>query len=130
MREVERLARELEDLKKRQYESAHWDERNVIAHMRLTDFEDGQTLFVEELQSDWAQDVRQGKASAHAPFVDSTGKWLDLMLKKVLQQAANGYYARVAFIGGQQSADRYSLDKQVSRIEYANGHIKIGRAHV
>ena len=105
------------------YGSSHWKTKDVIAHTRLTDFENGQTLFVEELQSDWAQDVRKGEASAHAPFVDSTGKWLDLLLKKVLLQAAEGGYARVAFIGGQQSADRYSLDRQISRIEYANGRL-------
>lgn len=105
------------------YGSNHWDTTDVIAHTRLTDFENGQTLFVEELQSDWAQDVRKGEVSAHAPFVDSTGKWLDLLLKKVLLQAAEGGYARVAFIGGQQSADRYSLDRQISRIEYANGRL-------
>ena len=105
------------------YGSNHWDTTDVIAHTRLTDFENGQTLFVEELQSDWAQDVRKGEASAHAPFVDSTGKWLDLLLKKVLLQAAEGGYARVAFIGGQQSADRYRLDRQISRIEYDNGRL-------
>ena len=105
------------------YGSNHWDTTDVIAHTRLTDFENGQTLFVEELQSDWAQDVRKGEVSAHAPFVDSTGKWLDLLLKKVLLQAAEGGYARVAFIGGQQSADRYGLDRQISRIEYANGRL-------
>ena len=105
------------------YGSSHWKTKDVIAHTRLTDFEHGQTLFVEELQSDWAQDVRKGEVSAHAPFVDSTGKWLDLLLKKVLLQAAEGGYARVAFIGGQQSADRYSLDRQISRIEYANGRL-------
>ena len=105
------------------YGSNHWDTTDVIAHTRLTDFENGQTLFVEELQSDWAQDVRKGEVSAHAPFVDSTGKWLDLLLKKVLLQAAEGGYARVAFIGGQQSADRYRLDRQISRIEYANGRL-------
>ena len=105
------------------YGSSHWKTKDVIAHTRLTDFEHGQTLFVEELQSDWAQDVRKGEVSAHAPFVDSTGKWLDLLLKKVLLQAAEGGYARVAFIGGQQSADRYSLDRQISRLEYANGRL-------
>ena len=105
------------------YGSSHWDTTDVIAHTRLTDFENGQTLFVEELQSDWAQDVRKGEVSAHAPFVDSTGKWLDLLLKKVLLQAAEGGYARVAFIGGQQSADRYRLDRQISRIEYDNGRL-------
>lgn len=43
------------------YRSPHWDEPNVLAHIRLNDRIDAQgrrVLFVEEVQSDWAQ---QGK---------------------------------------------------------------------
>jgi len=50
----------------------------------------------------------------------STEGWLNLALKKVMIMAAEGGYDRVAFINGQQSADRYDLSKQVDRIEYEN----------
>lgn len=43
------------------YKSGHWDQPNVLAHIRLNDRTDAdgkRVLFVEEIQSDWAQ---QGK---------------------------------------------------------------------
>jgi len=52
------------------------------------------------------------------PFVGSTGAWLSLALKKILQLAAEGGYERVAFVTGQQSVDRYGLQKHVERIDY------------
>ncbi|MBO4329558.1 MAG: hypothetical protein J5820_02855, partial [Rhodocyclaceae bacterium] len=94
---------------------------NVIAHMRLTNFDGGKTLFVEELQSDWAQDKRAAKSVPDAPFVGSTGKWLDLLLKNVLIEAANGRYSRVSFVTGEQSSERYSLHTQVDSLRY-DGH--------
>jgi hypothetical protein len=44
------------------YRSAHWDEPNILAHIRLNDRTDAdgkRVLFVEELQSDWAQAARK-----------------------------------------------------------------------
>lgn len=40
------------------FQSAHWDEPNVVVHLRMNtreDIEGNKTLFLEELQSDWAQ---------------------------------------------------------------------------
>lgn len=47
---------------KAQYESSHWDEANVLAHVRLNEktLPDGRrVLIVNEVQSDWAQDGRK-----------------------------------------------------------------------
>lgn len=44
------------------YRSSHWDEPNVLAHLRLndrTDAEGRRVLFIEEMQSDWAQEGRK-----------------------------------------------------------------------
>lgn len=44
------------------YKSPHWDEPNVLAHMRLNDRTDNQgrrMLFIEEIQSDWHQEGRK-----------------------------------------------------------------------
>jgi hypothetical protein len=41
------------------YESSHWSDKNVVAHIRLNDRTDAdgkRVLFVEEVQSDWGQD--------------------------------------------------------------------------
>jgi len=44
------------------YTSAHWEEPNVLAHVRFnerTDAEGRKVLFIEELQSDWHQEGRK-----------------------------------------------------------------------
>jgi hypothetical protein len=44
------------------YRSGHWEEKNVLAHVRLDDRVDSDgkhVLFVEEIQSDWHQDGRK-----------------------------------------------------------------------
>jgi hypothetical protein len=149
------------------YKSSHWSEPNILAHIRLSDRTDAdgkKVLFVDEIQSDWAQDGRRmgfvkDKAAAiaavavferdvvpaaggwnalsteqaaqyqrlvdaknsavpSAPFVEKTDAWLNLALKRVIKMAADGGYDRVAFVSGQQSADRYNLSKQVVAIEW------------
>ena len=44
------------------YSSGHWSERNVLAHVRFNDRTDAdgkKVLFIEEIQSDWAQEGRK-----------------------------------------------------------------------
>lgn len=44
------------------YQSSHWDEPNVVSHIRMndrTDFNGKKVLFIEEMQSDWAQQGRK-----------------------------------------------------------------------
>lgn len=51
-----------DDMTKDQYRSSHWEQPNVLAHLRLSDRVDPATkkkiLHLEELQSDWAQEGR------------------------------------------------------------------------
>jgi len=61
---------------------------------------------------------RSSEGIARAPFVETTDGWLNLGLKQVLLEAVRGNYDRVAFVTGQQSAERYDLSKQVSEIAY------------
>lgn len=182
-----------------EYRSSHWDQPNVIAHIRLNDRTDAggnKVLFVEEIQSDWGQEgkkkgfvgdlipqntawqavdtldtvrtraeaeakleelqpflernrepgmesrlvIREGDgffdiveenrsptATApsrygvpRAPFVTKTEGWLNLALKRIMVMAAEGGYDKVAFVNGEQSANRYDLSKQVTKIEYAS----------
>ncbi len=193
------------------YTSPHWDEKNVLAHIRLNDRVDAdgkKVLFVEEVQSDWAQqgkkrgfggdneklkaqleqmkqeqranwkereDVIRAMTKRHqdfraenpdadvisrdlqqkrdadltriqqledrykelqpqiyeldhkvkrsdtvpsAPFVGKTDAWTSLAIKRVAKMAADEGYDRVAFINGEQSADRYDLSKQVETVHY------------
>jgi hypothetical protein len=165
------------------YKSGHWNAPNILAHIRLNDRADNEgrrVLFVEEIQSDWAQDGRKkgfrdtsvlkrehlelrpqpGKkkdfiavhdkrtgevlSSYHqtedeanaaadelvavqqvrggpipaAPFVGKTDSWVALAMKRVIRMAAEGGFDAVAFVTGEQSADRYDLSKQVKSIDY------------
>ena len=166
------------------YNSSHWDQPNVLAHIRLNDRVDAEgakTLFVEELQSDWGQEGKKkgfagpeleklnaakreyealvvkkinnprslsaeenarikelqpivaGKGPAvngvpRAPFVDKTDKWLTLALKRVMVMAAQEGYDRVAFINGEQSAERYDLSKHVEAVAWAeDGTLQVKR---
>ncbi len=220
----------LEEERAGQYRSSHWDQPNVLAHIRIndrTDADGNKVLFVEEIQSDWGQEgkkkgfkqdvdrvaiedrmqaitarlreiaknpvgeteelaaewnrlsdeksqltdqlVRSNAGVPSAPFVaaqkfavfkdgkevtrtDKDGKevkqrydsmeaadaaakkvggeardlglqantegWLNLALKRVMVMAAEGGYDRVAFVNGEQSAERYDLSKQISKIRY------------
>ena len=60
--EFDALVAEQGKLQPRQaFKSGHWDEEDVIAHLRLSDrtVGDKRTLLVEEIQSDWAQKGRK-----------------------------------------------------------------------
>lgn len=180
------------------YRSSHWDEPNVLTHIRTNDRTDAdgkKVLFVEELQSDWGQQGKKkgftspsdpkpvsrkdydahvdrllddyiaqrvaagetrdeagrrginmplaqlaqavGRGEEHArmragrdlemeggtdkvpsaPFVTNTNDWVNLALKHVMKRAADEGYDRVAFVNGEQSANRYSLDKYLHSVD-------------
>jgi hypothetical protein len=51
------------------FQSSHWDEPNVLGHLRMndrTDVNGKKTLFLEEVQSDWHQ---QGRREGYQPTV-------------------------------------------------------------
>ena len=54
----------------------------------------------------------------NAPFLKNTKDWVALGVKRIMLLAAQEGYDKVAFINGEQSADRYNLAKQVSEITY------------
>ena len=136
------------------FRSSHWQEPNILAHIRMndrTDADGAKVLFIEEVQSDWGQEgkkkgfgeqltgevaigpltpftppaplpvVKQGVPNA--PFVTDTKARLGLAVKRIMAYAAANGYDKVAFINGEQSADRYDLSKQVDRIGwFKNGN--------
>lgn len=53
-----------------------------------------------------------------APFVTATDKWLSLALKRIITMAAQEGYDKVAFVNGEQSAERYDLSKQIKEFRY------------
>jgi len=120
------------------YKSPHWDQPNVIAHIRMndrTDADGNKVLLVEEIQADGPQRMRAIEkliAEGRATDADraelerlkrifpwaTTDAWVALALKRILRMAAEGGYDKVAFVTGEQSAARYDLSKQISRVTY------------
>ncbi len=130
---------------RQEYRSSHWTQANVIAHIRVNDRADAdgnKVLFVEEIQSDWGQEGKKKGFKGQpifmegmrdqpegflglsrsdipmAPFVTKTEGWLNLALKRIMVMAGEGGYDKVAFVNGDQSAERYDLSKQVDSISY------------
>ena len=107
-----------------QFRSSHWQDPNIVSHIRMndrTDFNGKQVLFIEEMQSDWAQQGRKrgfGQEVPEGPFVKNTNEWVDLSLKNIIKRAVDEGYDRVAFINGKQSADRYDLANYVENIQW------------
>jgi len=106
-----------------QYRSSHWQEPNVLAHVRFDDrtAPDGKkVLMVHEIQSDWHQAGRQnGYGDGGVPDAPFKTSWPTLAMKRVVKYAADNGYDRVAWSPGEVHADRYDLSMQVDRINYA-----------
>jgi hypothetical protein len=119
---------------KNNFYSSHFEQPNILAHVRFnerTDSSGKKVLFIEELQSDWAQKGRkEGFRPANpdpleqrpigevpsAPFVGKTEAWTALALKRIIRYAVDNGFDRVAWANGRQQADRYSLSKAVESI--------------
>ena len=120
----------------KQFKSSHFDEPNILVHLRMntrTDADGNKVLFLEELQSDWGQKgkkegfkISEAEQKARnyyptqgvpqAPFVTSTPSWVKLGIKTAIKEAVNQGATKIAWTTGEQQADRYSLAKQVNSI--------------
>jgi hypothetical protein len=105
------------------YQSGHWQGTpNVLAHIRMSDrgfaFQKPY-LHVEEVQSDWGQNKRDGEDVPEGPHIGSIEGWTDLALKRILQEAAKGNYKKILFTAGKDQSDRYGLDKKFESIRWS-----------
>jgi len=110
-----------------EFRSNHFDESNIVAHIRFndrTDTDGKRVLFIEEVQSDWHQKGRKegylpagwketGHAVPDAPFKTT---WPMLAMRRMIRYAADNGYDRIAWTTGEQQADRYDLSKQISQV--------------
>ncbi len=180
-----------------EYKSSHWDESNILAHLRINErtMPNGErVMFIEEVQSDWAQEGKKKGFGEAAPakredveIVSSgewkgsdknganysltlnirgeeitttyktksvsdraissaiesqiqkvlngynnnldlgitpdmpykkTDQWVGMAMRRAMQMASQEGFDRVAWVTGEQSADRYDLSKQVDAIKY------------
>lgn len=76
---------------------------------------------------EWDQFARNPGVPS-APFVTKTESWLDLGLKRMIAYAVEHGYDKIAFVNGEQSAERYDLSKQVDQISigsYSGGGFQV-----
>jgi N12 class adenine-specific DNA methylase len=96
------------------YKSPHWDEPNVLAHVRFNDRFDAdgkRVLFVEEVQSDWHQTGRkQGYGKPGVPDAPFKQSWPMLAMKRMIRYAAENGFERIAWTTGGQQEARYPDD--------------------
>jgi N12 class adenine-specific DNA methylase len=74
-----------------QFQSGHWSEPNILAHVRFNERKDAEgdrVLFIEEIQSDWAQKGRKSGFAAEIPTAER-----EKMQREVrdLRERANRY---------------------------------------
>ena len=118
------------------FRSPHFDQPNIVAHLRVNDRTDangGRMLFVEEVQSDWAQSIRKKKniiadvsgidAIPDAPF-KSTEAWSLLAMKAALRKAVEGGYDSIGWTDGETQALRYQDDNAETMMKRYKGMVK------
>ena len=106
--------------KDKSFRSTHWEEPNVIAHLRFNERKgpNGERiLFLEELQSDWHLQGRKKGYGGRVPDAPFKGSWHELALKRMLRFAAEGNYDKLAWIDGEETAKRYDLSQRVDSVE-------------
>ncbi|MEL7589600.1 MAG: JAB domain-containing protein [Prolixibacteraceae bacterium] len=116
------------------FETPHWDEENILAHVRFnerTDNDGNKVLFIEELQSDWQSEGRkrgfEGAGVPDMPF-RQTDQWLSLAFRRMMRYAVENNFDHIAWTPGNVQSDRYRLNQQVDAIEVS--YRAEGRYHI
>ena len=116
------------------YRSNHWDQPNVLAHVRLnerTDADGKRVLFIEEVQSDWHQD---GRKKGYTDETNLTGvpnaplkkEWPMVVMKRMIRYAAENGFDKIAWTTGEQQAERYDLSKHAGGVYYTQDGVGKG----
>lgn len=99
------------------FRSNHWEEANILAHVRFndrTDADGNKVLFIEEVQSDWGQEGKK--------------KGFDVKKYRVVDLGTNN----LAFAGGDNLASKQDAESAISefiahRVEYGRPAPERGR---
>jgi DNA modification methylase len=95
-------------------------ERKAELEKRRLELENLGRNATEEQKKQWAEVMNELQPDRpdrvpNAPFKNT---WHELALKQAIDMAVKGGYDKVAWISGQQTADRYDLSKQVDSVSY------------
>lgn len=100
-----------------EFKSSHWDEPNVISHLRMNErtYQGKKVAFMEELQSDWAREVRTGKDVPQNPLLKN---WQELSIKRALKEAVDTGAEYFSWINGEQTSARYNLTTHLENVKW------------
>jgi GGDEF domain-containing protein len=65
-----------------------------------------------------AQSYRQPVRTGHVPDAPFKKTWHEFVLKRLIREASEKGYDKVAWTTGEQQAERYDLSKQISEVQY------------
>ena len=113
----------------RTFQSGHFAEPNILAHVRFDERDGGSSLHIAEIQSDWHQGGRDAgysidqtfdwstidNAVPHGPFKKS---WHELAFKAALRHAVEGGFNTITWDTGSTQADRYDLSQELEKITF------------
>ena len=142
--EAERIIQEEDPTKNKQeikntiyqdYTQGHYPNfPNAILHIRYdirTDQDGNKVMWVEELQSDWAENLRLNKLNyddmspkekkqlgTNRPFVQNTQLWMKLGVKTIIREAAELGVDKVAFLSPAQAIEVHQRDKKAAENSY------------
>lgn len=105
----------------REYKGGHYDEPNILAHVRFNERTGAggeRILHVEEVQSDWHQQGRDKGYGGQIPDAPFKKTWHELALRRLLRWAAENGFDRLTLTTGEQQAARYDLSKQLDSLSY------------
>jgi hypothetical protein len=111
--------------------NSHYTDK-TIAHIRYVirkDKDGNNVLFIEEVQSDLAQHIRNEEKKAKkdpsykpnvvsAPYISNTSVWVKLALKVTLQEAIKKNVTKVAWTTGEQQNARADIATQIGGLTY------------
>jgi len=116
------------------HKTTHWEEDDIIAHIRMGDIKlrsVGDAVLVIEMQSDAAQAAREhgvtegtegGDESTVAKVQDfpfkQTSAWVELALKRVIDEAVATGKAAVVLPTGSQVSKMFSLGRRFDAVTY------------
>lgn len=101
-----------------QYNKLKENDAAYIAAKREFDTSDDEVRRIAQEMGDTERAGSQGDKAPSAPFVQDTGAWVALAVKKAINFAAENGMDGVVLATGQQNADFYDLSKSVDTIGY------------
>jgi hypothetical protein len=109
------------------YKSSHWDEANILAHVRLNEktLPDGRkVLIVNEMQSDWAQEGRKTGFKDAEKEAEREALRLKIQVEK---NKVRDIESRLANLKPLTQEEKFELNQQKLKLEEARNNVRNNR---